>query len=56
MSDDLHKHTVECLRLAEDCIQLAGAVPDPALQSHFVRMAKEWSTLAEEGPDTEPSN
>jgi hypothetical protein len=53
VSDDLQKHALECLRLAEECIRLADATPDPALQSHFVRMAKEWSALAEQRPDGE---
>jgi hypothetical protein len=31
-------------------MQLAGAVHDPAFQTHFVRMAREWSSLAGRGP------
>ena len=49
------KHELECLRLAADCMQLAGDVHNPALQSRFVRMAREWSRLAvqETNTDTE---
>jgi hypothetical protein len=48
-SDNSRKHALESLRLAADCMQLAGDVPDPALQTHFVRMAREWSSLALQG-------
>jgi hypothetical protein len=46
------KHELECMRLAADCMQLAGDVHSPALQLHFVRMAREWSSLAVQGPNT----
>jgi hypothetical protein len=36
-------------------MRLAEATPDPALQSHFARMANEWTALAERGPDAEES-
>jgi hypothetical protein len=49
-SDNLRKHSLECLRLAADCMELAGDVPRADLQSHFVRMAKVWTNLAERGP------
>jgi hypothetical protein len=45
------KHVLECLRLASDCMQLAGNVRNPALQTHFVRMAREWTSLAVQGSD-----
>ena len=45
----LQKRSLECLRLATDCTQMAGAVLDPALQLHFTRMAKIWNGLAEDG-------
>jgi hypothetical protein len=48
-SDNSRKHALECLRLAADCMQLAGDVHNPALQPHFVRMASEWSSLAVQG-------
>ena len=49
-SDNSRKHALECLRLAADCMQLAGGdVHNPALQTHFVRMAREWSSLAVQG-------
>jgi hypothetical protein len=31
-------------------MQLAGVVHGPALRTHFVRMAGEWSSLAVQGP------
>ena len=49
-SDNSRKHALECLRLEADCMQLAGVVHGPALQRHFVRMAREWSSLAVQGP------
>ena len=48
-SDNSREHALECLRLAADCMQLAGDVHNPALQTHFVRMAREWSSLALQG-------
>jgi hypothetical protein len=50
-SDYSRKHTLECMRLASDCLQLAGDVRSPALQTHFVRMAREWTSLAVQGPN-----
>jgi hypothetical protein len=49
MSGNLRKHDVECLRLAADCMQLAGDVGNPAWQRHFLLMAKHWTALAERG-------
>jgi len=34
-------------------MQLAGDLQDPALQSHFVRMARVWSDLAVRGPNAD---
>jgi hypothetical protein len=45
-STSLRKQELECLRLEADCLQLADAIHDPSLRSHFIRMAKEWSNLA----------
>jgi hypothetical protein len=42
---------LERMRMAADCMQLAGDVQNPTLQSHFVRMAREWSSLADQGPN-----
>jgi glycine cleavage system aminomethyltransferase T len=50
-SDNSRKHALECLRLAADCMQLAGDAHNPALQTHFVRMGREWSSLAIQGPN-----
>ena len=49
-SDYSRKHALECLRLEADCMQLAGDIQNPALQSHLVRMARVWSSLAVQGP------
>ena len=48
-SANLRKLELECLRLEADCLQLAGAVDSPALKSHFLRLAKKWSTQAAGG-------
>jgi hypothetical protein len=37
------------MRLVADCMQLAGDVHSPIMQSHFLRMASEWRTLADWG-------
>jgi hypothetical protein len=42
----LRKQELECLRLELDCLQLADAVDNPSLKSHFMKMAKTWSALA----------
>jgi len=52
-SDYSRKHALECMRLAADSMQLAGDVQNPALQSHFVRMARVWSDLADRGPNAD---
>jgi hypothetical protein len=52
-SDNLGMHALECMRLAADCTQLARDVDSPALQSHFLRMAKVWSTLVDRGPSAD---
>jgi len=52
-SDKLRKHTLECLRLASDCMQLVGEARNPAWQRHFLRMARVWTACAEEGPSGE---
>ena len=44
------KYALECLCLEADCMQLAGDAPDTNLQSHFLRMADVWSTLAVSEP------
>ena len=52
-SDYLRKHALECLRLASDCMQLVGDVSSPALQSHFLQLARVWSDRAVRGPSAE---
>lgn len=49
-TNDLRKHELECLRLSAELMQLAGDAPTPALQSHFLRMARVWPILADRGP------
>jgi hypothetical protein len=49
-SDNSRKHALECMRLAADCMQLAGDVRSPTLQRHFLRMSRVWSAHAEPGP------
>ena len=51
---DSQKHALECMRLAADCMQLVGDVASPALQRHFLRMARVWTTRAERGPGEYP--
>jgi hypothetical protein len=50
-TDYSKRHALECLRLAADCMQLVSDVHNPALQSHFLRMAREWTSLAVQGPN-----
>jgi hypothetical protein len=50
-SDHWQQHALECMRMAADCMQLAGDLQNPALQSHFVRMARVWSDRAVRGPN-----
>ena len=54
----LRKYELECLRMASDCMQLANGLESPALQSHFISLAREWERRALEGPgaDIEPEN
>jgi hypothetical protein len=46
-TDTLRKDALQSLRLATDCMQLAGDIPNPALQRHFLRMAGVWTSRAE---------
>ena len=52
-SDYSRKHALECVRMAAYCMHLAGDVPNPALQSHFVRMATVWSDRAVREPNVD---
>jgi hypothetical protein len=54
-SDNFQKHALEYMRLAADCMQLAGDVHSPTLQQHFLRMARVWTTRAERGPGVDNS-
>jgi hypothetical protein len=47
------KHSLMCMRLAADCTQLAGDIHRSDWQAHFIRMAKEWRSLAERDPSAE---
>ena len=40
-----HKYALMCLRMAEECRNLATDAPEPDLQAHFLRMAGEWVLL-----------
>ena len=46
-----NKYALECLRLAADCTQLSRDVADPALRSHYARMAQMWQDNAMRGPE-----
>ena len=46
----LRRHSLECLRLEADCMQLACDLRCPDRQAHFLQMAKEWRSLAERHP------
>jgi hypothetical protein len=41
------RHSLECLRLEADCMQLAGDLRLPAWQAHYLRMARVWRSLAD---------
>lgn len=47
--DSLRKYSLECLRLATECEQLARDAESPALRQHFHHMAEIWTGLAERG-------
>ena len=42
----LQKQSLEILRLELECLQMARRTPDPELQTHFIRMARNWNRLA----------
>jgi hypothetical protein len=46
-NNDELKLDLECLRLASDCMELAGNALSPALQSHLIAMARQWTAAAE---------
>jgi hypothetical protein len=47
------EHSLECLRLEADCMQLAGGFRRPAWQAHYLRMAREWRGLADRDPSAD---
>lgn len=51
-SDNLRKRTLEYLRLAADCLQLARDAPSSDMQVHFLRMAEKWQALADRAVTT----
>ena len=65
MSDHSKQHELECMRLAEDCAQLASEIHDRVMESdflasdvynraleiYFLRMAKDWTKRAKQVPD-----
>ena len=52
----LRKHTLECLRLQADCMELAGVACGHNVQSHFVSMAEFWGALAVSGPSVDANS
>jgi hypothetical protein len=53
-SDHGQEHSLKCMRLAADCAQLAADTHRPAWREHFLRMAREWRSLAEKSARTGP--
>ena len=51
-SNQVKKHSLECLRFEADCRELAKNVRNRGLRSHFLRMAEVWLGLAISGPNT----
>jgi hypothetical protein len=45
-SNYVQKYSLMCLRLAEECRNLAADVPEPVLRDHFLHMASIWAELA----------
>ena len=41
------KHELACLRMAADCMQLAGDIKDIELQQHFFELARQLTAAAE---------
>jgi hypothetical protein len=51
-AENAKRYALECLRLQADCWQLAAAAADPALRSHFERMAAFWGSFPDSGAGT----
>jgi hypothetical protein len=49
-SDNEQKHTLECLRLASDLMQLGKEALKPDLKAHCIRLAGHWTDHAGFGP------
>jgi hypothetical protein len=47
------RHSLECLRLEADCMELAGDFRRPAWQAHFLRMAREWRSQVDRDPSAD---
>ena len=43
---NVQKYAQLCMRLADECRNLAADVPEPYLRAHFLRMAGMWTELA----------
>lgn len=41
------KHELACLRMASDCMELAGTVQSAGLQRHFLELARHLTAAAE---------
>ena len=44
------KHELACLRMASDCMELVGAIKDPALQRRFLELARQLTAVADPAP------
>jgi hypothetical protein len=42
------KYRLMCMRLAEECRELAADVPEPDLRAHLLYMASMWTELADQ--------
>ncbi len=43
----VRKHELACLRMASDCMELAGDVQSPDMQRHFLELARQLTAAAE---------
>ena len=46
----VQKHELACLRMAADCMQLAGDIQNLELQQHFLELARQLTAAAEPAP------
>lgn len=48
--ESARKHELACLRMASDCMELVGAIQDPALQRRFLELARQLTAVADAAP------